>query len=257
MAPSPLPGDGDSDRANVTHVESLLIRQNQVEAKREERRVQAKQEEVSGCTFQPRCSPRRGNMENEGTRGANRTEALYARAFIDKERREARAQESARARSDAEVKGCTFRPNTAKSGRSYHRAQDGAAPIPKGFYETRERLRAAGEAERLKRQQREERMARIGPVGSIGGGAAAVTTHQEVMPAVQPQATTAGAPHGQSSADEPLLNVAVGATENSLRRSGSLGRTGSAFAPTSSPPPLEEELPPSALDEQQNLPLAP
>merc|ERR550532_3262768 len=192
MAPSPATrlsvGDGESDRANVSHVESLLIRHSQVEAKKEERRVQAKQEEVNGCTFQPRCSPRRSNIENERTRGASRAEALYARAVMDKERREARAQESARARSDAEVKGCTFRPNTAKSGRSYHKAQDGAAPIPRGFYETRERLRTAGEAERLKRQQREDRMARIGAVGhnatGNSGGAAHVTTHQ-VMPAVQ------------------------------------------------------------------------
>jgi len=249
--------DGECDRANVSHVESLLIRHSQVEAKKEERRVQAKQEEVSGCTFQPRCSPRRNSIEGE-TRGASRAEALYARAFVDKERREARAQESARARSDAEVKGCTFRPDTAKSGRSYHKAQD-AAPVPRGFYETRERLRNAGEAERLKRQQREDRMARIGCVGgstSNMGGAAPATAQQEVAPTAQSHTTTAGQgdAHGAFVADESTLNGGASTAENYLGRSGSLGRSRSASATVQPPPLLEEELPPPALDEQHDWP---
>jgi len=169
---------GESDRPLQSHADVLLWRHSQTEAKKEEKRVQAKHDEVSACTFQPRTSPRHhiegGQQESSTPRGATRAEVLYARARMDRERREQRALEDARIRSDAEVRGCTFRPDTAKSERSYHRAHDtgSSTPVPRGFYETRQRLRGAGEIERQKRQQREDRLARMAPATSShsGGG---------------------------------------------------------------------------------------
>ena len=103
-------------------------------------------EEVNGCTFRPKTSPRPHDFQVETVvAGATRTQVLYARGLADKERREARAQEVAQVRSNAEVRDCTFRPDTAKSERSRQRANDSAPQVPRGYYETRDRLGERGQ----------------------------------------------------------------------------------------------------------------
>lgn len=158
----------ESEKPLSTHADLLLWRHSQTEAKKEEKRAQAKHEEVNGCTFRPKTSPRPHDFQVETVvAGATRTQVLYARGLADKERREARAQEVAQVRSNAEVRDCTFRPDTAKSERSRQRANDSAPQVPRGYYETRDRLRAANEIMIQKRKQREDRMAKLAPaVGS-------------------------------------------------------------------------------------------
>merc|ERR1719316_1079514 len=108
-------------------------------------------------------------------KGTSRGNMLYARAMADKERKEMRAQEETRARCQQEIKGCTFKPDTAQSERSYNRAHDGVAPAPRGFYETRQRLRAANEVMNQKRQQREDRLCKLAPVGKVNLNASSGT----------------------------------------------------------------------------------
>lgn len=156
-----------------SHAEILLWRHSQVEAKKEEKRAKAKLDEVSGCTFKPKSYTQRtheNHVEITTPHGSTRTEVLYARGLAEKEKREAKALEDAQARIHAEVEGCTFRPKIVKSVKSYHRSHEGVAqaPVPRGFYETRQRLRAANEANKAKLHQKEDRMARVVPVGSAG-----------------------------------------------------------------------------------------
>jgi hypothetical protein len=160
---------GESGGSLSQHADLLHWRHSQVEARKESRRKEAKAEEVSGCTFRPKMTAKHYDMPMEVTpRGASRNEVLYARGIADKERKEMKAQEETRARSKQEVKGCTFKPDTGKSERSYHRSHEGiGAPVPRGFYETRQRMRAANEVQSQKRQQREDRMCKITQVGGI------------------------------------------------------------------------------------------
>jgi len=185
---------GQSDRPLVSHADVLLWRHSRAQAKKEERRAQAKSEEVSGCTFQPKCSPRAHDMQGEvmTPRGVTRAQVLYARALADRERREARAQEDARARSDAEVRDCTFRPDTAKSAHSFHHRAHEAAHVPRGFYEAQRRLRDAGEVERQRRQQREDRNARPLPVNH-GNASASSAAAQSSRAAGGSAGSTSGA----------------------------------------------------------------
>lgn len=163
----------ESGQVLTTHADVLLWRHRRVEAKKEEMRQKALQDEVSGCTFRPKTKPSRDDVAQANPTptprsASHRTEALYNRAVTDRERRDAQAVVGTQSRSEAEVAACTFKPNTTKSGRSYHRAQEGAeyAPAPRGFYETRRRLREAGEADRRMREQRDNRLARAAPTRS-------------------------------------------------------------------------------------------
>lgn len=151
------------------HADLLLKWHSQVEAKKEEMRAQAKTEETNGCTFRPKTIQRPHDSVVEVTpRGSSRNEVLYARGLADRERRKQQAEDDARERHEAEVAKCTFKPNTAKSDRSYHRVHDNAPPVPRGFYETRTRLRNANAASQQKRQQKEDRLVIPAPVDSTG-----------------------------------------------------------------------------------------
>eukprot|EP00440_Ansanella_granifera_P065616 gb/GFBE01071162.1/.p1 GENE.gb/GFBE01071162.1/~~gb/GFBE01071162.1/.p1 ORF type:complete len:649 (+),score=99.46 gb/GFBE01071162.1/:1-1947(+) len=155
---------GESGKA--THADILLWRHSQTEAKKQDKRAQRKTEEVSSCTFRPRCNqvrPSENHVEVMTPAGATRAEVLYARGLAEKERREAKVAEGEKARAGAEIRDCTFQPNTSKSVRSYHRAHDGPAAVPRGFYESRQRLRAANEVREKVQQQKEDRLARITP----------------------------------------------------------------------------------------------
>jgi len=150
-----------------SHADVLLWRHGKSEARKEERRNQVKSEEVSECTFRPKmCLTRTYDTQAEFVmmRGTTRADVLYTRGLADRERKEARAREAAEARSNAEVHGCTFRPDTAKSERRSHKnAHDGtAAPTPRGFDKTCQRMREGGKAETERRQLREDPLARHG-----------------------------------------------------------------------------------------------
>lgn len=151
-----------------THADLLHWRHTQAEARKEERRAQARDMEVTGCTFRPKVMPRPPDMAVEAPpRGSSRNEHLYSKARVFKERKEQRAKEESLARSENEIRGCTFRPDTGRSERSYNRTNEGAAPVPRGFYETRQRLRAANELQTQKRQQKEDRMSKIKQLGQV------------------------------------------------------------------------------------------
>jgi len=131
--------------------------------------VDERDREVSGCTFKPKMTAKPHDMPLEVLpRGATRNEALYARGLADRERKEARKLQDEAARSKNEVKDCTFKPDTGKSNTSYcNRANDGSAPVPRGFYENKQRLRGANEVLAKKREQREDRLCKITQVGKI------------------------------------------------------------------------------------------
>lgn len=235
-------GAAGAERAIHNHVDLLLWRHTQVEAKKEERRALAKSEEVSACTFRPRTSPRPRDLQADlaTPRGSGRHQVLYAQGVAKRECQEARAEEDKRERSRAEVKGCTFRPDTARSGKSFHR-HDGAGsgnltPVPRGFYETRERLRAAGECHRLQREIQEDRLARLAPCEPLlsAGGRGSAAPGQRVAPqstrcgsACRPSPSSGGGPR------EPLQNLGAPGRGRAQRGHAS-GRNASA-SPARSP----------------------
>jgi len=152
-----------SESGKATHAELLFWRHKQVQARKESLRKQLNQEEEKGCTFRPKCNPSKpkdGHVEIQTPPGSTRSEVLYARGLADKERRKAKVLESEKARSTAEARGCTFRPNLSKSVKSYHKTQK-TTQVPRGFYETRHRIRAAYEIREKVLQQQEDRMAKI------------------------------------------------------------------------------------------------
>ncbi|CAE6915856.1 FTSH1 [Symbiodinium sp. CCMP2456] len=153
-----------SESGKATHAELLFWRHKQVQARKESLRKQLSQEEEKGCTFRPKCNPSKpkdGHVEIQTPPGSTRSEVLYARGLADKERRKAKVLESEKARSTAEARGCTFRPNLSKSVNSYHKTQKNTQQVPRGFYETRQRIRAAYEIREKVLQQQEDRMAKI------------------------------------------------------------------------------------------------
>jgi len=153
---------GESTVPLNQHADLLLWRHTCTEARKDERRKQAHQDEVSACTFKPKMTAKPHDMPLEVTpRGASRNEVLYAKGQEAGRRKQAKAEEESRARSKNEVKDCTFKPDTGKSERSYHRAHDGAAPVPRGFYESRQRVRAAVEVQAHKSRQKEDRLSKI------------------------------------------------------------------------------------------------
>jgi len=205
---------GESEKTISSHADLMAWRHSQSEAKKEEARSQAKSKEVSGCTFRPRTSPRPHDLQVDlnTPKGATRAQVLYARAVADRERRECKVMEETKARSNAEVRDCTFRPDTAKSERSYHRTHESApAAVPRGFYETRQRLRNASEVERQKRKQREDRLAKPAPAvnhGACGVAGANTSTTAPIASVGRlgdfSHASTAGSPL-PSLAEDPIM----------------------------------------------------
>lgn len=163
--------------SSSNHVDLMLWKHTKSEQKKEERRAMAKEEELTSCTFQPQFETKKTQNASAGAK--LRTDTLYARAQELKVRKNAKIRETVEAREEAEVAGCTFKPDTGKSVRSYRTTRDGGMSVPRGFYECQNRLRAAGEAERQKWQQREDRMSRLGPITqSPGRRTVAVTSVQ-------------------------------------------------------------------------------
>eukprot|EP00435_Cladocopium_sp_Y103_P025498 s1969_g6.t1 len=152
------------ESGSLTHAELLLWRHRKTQEKKEELRSKIRIEEVSGCTFRPKCNPpkpKEGHVEILTPAGSTRAEVLYERGLADKRQREQKVRESEKAKTTEEVRGCTFQPNLSKSVKSYTKASEAPTKVPKGFYETRQRIRAAYEVREKVLQQREDRMARI------------------------------------------------------------------------------------------------
>jgi len=154
------------ESGSATHAELLMWRHRKTQEKKEELRSKIRTEEVSGCTFQPKCNPPKlqpkdGHVEILTPAGSTRAEVLYERGLADKKQREQKVRESEKAKTTEEVRGCTFQPNLSKSVKSYTKVHEGQTKVPRGFYETRQRIRAAYEVREKVLQQREDRMARI------------------------------------------------------------------------------------------------
>lgn len=158
------------ESGTATHPELLMWRHRKAEERKAELRSKIRTQEVSGCTFRPKCNPakqvgsKEGQVEILTPAGSTRAEVLYERGLADKKEREKKVRESEKAKTTEEVRGCTFQPNLSKSVKSYTKAhQPAATQVPRGFYETRQRIRAAYEVRERALQQREDRMARIEP----------------------------------------------------------------------------------------------
>lgn len=160
---------GECGKEKVTHADILLWRHQQVQEKKEKLRKKAECEEVSHCPFRPNVfqPPSRRTAESQADittpRGVSRAEVLYARGIAEKEKKELKALEGEKQKAGAEIRDCTFRPNTSQSVRSYHRSHESQTSVPRGFYESRQRLRAANEVRGQRYQQKEDRMAKLLP----------------------------------------------------------------------------------------------
>eukprot|EP00927_Polykrikos_kofoidii_P031491 TRINITY_DN27066_c0_g1_i1.p1 TRINITY_DN27066_c0_g1~~TRINITY_DN27066_c0_g1_i1.p1 ORF type:complete len:1095 (-),score=162.14 TRINITY_DN27066_c0_g1_i1:12-3296(-) len=146
---------------SISHADVMLWRHKQTQAKLEEKRMLAMDEEVNGCTFRPQvfATTRCFQLQNTNP-SAPRGQALYDRAIVSRERKNIKTKTVTQARELAEQTACTFKPDTTKSGKSFVRAHEGTTAVPRGFYESWQRVRAAGEVNRQLRLQKEDRLAR-------------------------------------------------------------------------------------------------
>lgn len=148
-----------------SHADLMLWRHSKVQEKKQEQRVKAKDAEVNDCTFRPEVTPRVSDVYAGRTpRGMTRNDMLYGRAKASKERKQALLQEGNLARQFAEVEGCTFKPDTTRSCRTYNRLNTAGTSCPRGFYQNSQRIRAGIEAEERKRWLREDRLAKPYPL---------------------------------------------------------------------------------------------
>eukprot|EP00928_Gymnodinium_smaydae_P078925 TRINITY_DN6297_c0_g1_i2.p1 TRINITY_DN6297_c0_g1~~TRINITY_DN6297_c0_g1_i2.p1 ORF type:complete len:817 (+),score=108.98 TRINITY_DN6297_c0_g1_i2:51-2501(+) len=173
---------GELSCSPVSREEQLLHWKQDVEAKREVLRTQRSAEELVECTFQPRVlrrySPREreasplGRQHRDGEpilgskRGCSVYHALYTQARIMKERQNERTAAFNMSRTKAELRGCTFKPNVARSAGSYHQAVGAVAQYPRGYHESSNRLRFGAKLRAEALRMEEERMHKIHPLSS-------------------------------------------------------------------------------------------
>ncbi|CAJ1424342.1 unnamed protein product, partial [Effrenium voratum] len=236
------------ESGTATHEELLLWRQTQAKARKESMRKQRLHEEVSSCTFRPNCiaTVRKDDVEILTPAGSTRTEVLYSRGLADKERRQAKVLEGEKAKTTAEVRGCTFQPNLCKSVKSYHKVHEASAQVPRGFYETRQRMRAANEMRERVKQQREDRMARIQATSPYqASGAASTPATAEVRAGRSPGASPGPEDdrvRRSSPKSQPRRQRSAGHATARERREGPTAQR------LSYTPPRSSSLPPEAKD---------
>ncbi|CAJ1384632.1 unnamed protein product, partial [Effrenium voratum] len=247
------------ESGTATHEELLLWRQTQAKARKESMRKQRLHEEVSSCTFRPNCiaTVRKDDVEILTPAGSTRTEVLYSRGLADKERRQAKVLEGEKAKTTAEVRGCTFQPNLCKSVKSYHKVHEASAQVPRGFYETRQRMRAANEMRERVKQQREDRMARIQATSPYqASGAASTPATAEVRAGRSPGASPGPEDRVRRSSpkSQPRRQRSAGHATARERREGPTAQR------LSYTPPRSSSLPPEAKepeDEREGMGGAP
>jgi len=157
-----------------SHADRMKWRYSQTEAKKKEGKLRAAQEEISSCTFRPKTAPCPRDIKTEITpSGESRATMLYKRGIAERDRVKSRIEEVQKEKQKAEIKDCTFRPNTARSGKSYQNVQRKeeatargltSVQMPRGFQEVRQRLRAANEVRGLQRMCQEDRLGRLQPL---------------------------------------------------------------------------------------------
>jgi len=129
----------------------LAVWRKNADAKMDMRRVQLAKQEVQGCTFHPQilqrtlhgntCSSNQNDCttgvandlaatlsssvlsDNDFMRTLPRHEALFSKAQQQQQNAESRALLESKRRAMNEASGCTFRPNTAKSQRSFRQGE--------------------------------------------------------------------------------------------------------------------------------------
>jgi len=141
---------GDAGRAIASHAELMHWRHEQAKAKKEEQRAQREADEVQECTFRPSLRPTSsaggggGGYERPAARGLLLHDRLYADATGRRREMEAKAAVCEHRRTVEEFEECTFRPDTAKSERSYMRhGSTRSRTTPRGFDECKQRMRRA------------------------------------------------------------------------------------------------------------------
>lgn len=164
------------------HVELLYWRQNQVNSRLEEQRKKQSDDEVRKCTFRPDCSPtahRSHVVENSSptsSSGSNsKHDTLYSQAVTRQRKRESQCMNQQHRDIAKEMAACTFRPNIARSSRSYKDSARGYPSPPKGFDECTTRLRRATAAQEVRRRDAERSEPIIAnPAASLRGAAPGV-----------------------------------------------------------------------------------
>eukprot|EP00913_Durusdinium_trenchii_P015102 g14163.t1 len=82
------------ESGTATHPELLMWRHRKAEERKAELRSKIRTQEVSGCTFRPKCNPakqvgsKEGQVEILTPAGSTRAEVLYERGLADKKERE-------------------------------------------------------------------------------------------------------------------------------------------------------------------------
>eukprot|EP00929_Paragymnodinium_shiwhaense_P120355 TRINITY_DN9228_c0_g1_i7.p1 TRINITY_DN9228_c0_g1~~TRINITY_DN9228_c0_g1_i7.p1 ORF type:complete len:1244 (-),score=220.33 TRINITY_DN9228_c0_g1_i7:151-3882(-) len=144
---------------SAPRTEQLHGQHAQREAKLEEKRARRDADEVQGCTFRPDLTrTRRAKSAERQPRG------LYSRLYQDACERqqtfEAKLASAERDKNMEELKPCTFRPDIRKTTRAPAR-QPMASPVPRGYDESKLRMRKAFEGQSQKRRALEDRFVAI------------------------------------------------------------------------------------------------
>eukprot|EP00929_Paragymnodinium_shiwhaense_P002721 TRINITY_DN10300_c0_g1_i2.p1 TRINITY_DN10300_c0_g1~~TRINITY_DN10300_c0_g1_i2.p1 ORF type:complete len:829 (-),score=208.05 TRINITY_DN10300_c0_g1_i2:66-2552(-) len=146
----------------------------EAEARKEILRAHLDAEEVRECTFQPQLLARQRSRSPEGassTRSPPRHEGLYQQALTQRQCRVAKDEMVSRRKDAEELEECTFRPDTAKSARSYYKTAGAPAQYPRGFHECRQRLRHGNACRAEAERMRNDRLGRLkSPERSVKDG---------------------------------------------------------------------------------------
>jgi len=165
-------------RRAASHEVLLQYWKHDVEAKKDDLRAQKMQDEVVDCTFKPSvlkrhvtprvlCAHQDMEQQEIRSRGAMVHDELYDSAIISRQQKIDRISHFTCARHSAELDGCTFTPDTERSAASYHLRAGGTAPnYPRGYHETRQRLRMGARCRAETLRMEGQRMARLRPAVS-------------------------------------------------------------------------------------------
>jgi len=142
-------GTKDSTRRCRRVEDQLLLWAKQVEAKQLEQRRLAREAEGRQCTFRPQVASSEGEHDSQHPPVH---QALYDKGLALRRQRAEEEELAEEAKSLAEEKGCTFKPDIRCSQQSLRRAVDNTSQYPRGYEATTARThRTRGYHERYKR----------------------------------------------------------------------------------------------------------
>eukprot|EP00451_Oxyrrhis_marina_P007959 CAMPEP_0204277442 /NCGR_PEP_ID=MMETSP0468-20130131/29301_1 /ASSEMBLY_ACC=CAM_ASM_000383 /TAXON_ID=2969 /ORGANISM="Oxyrrhis marina" /LENGTH=618 /DNA_ID=CAMNT_0051254217 /DNA_START=38 /DNA_END=1894 /DNA_ORIENTATION=- len=136
----------------------MMWEQSQWREKAERDRKMFDEEEAKQCPFRPNLSST-GNWRSGGGRVVvssklSKHEELYARAFVQRQKKEEQREQELSSREKQASQECTFKPDRKVSQKSYTQQRPASQTTEiQGFGAATERLRKAGEARARKQEE--------------------------------------------------------------------------------------------------------